>query len=405
MSDEIVKLSPWKLSEDGERLIYTETSEIYKAYEDLFAKIFPGISLDPSTPQGQLIAALTESDTNTLDLIEKMANLTIFGGSGDNLDKWAFNLYRVIRKMGTPSTVTVTIYGTPNVYIPKGFTVSDGELNYLTEKDYQIGLNGEVDVLAVCSKISEKVSLAYTVDQIVTQQPGVNRCTNKSPSTDPVLIESDSSLYQRCLNFGAISRNATLNSLLSEIAQLEGVKKVNGYENYSKSQETFKGTLFEPHSFGIVVLGGSDEMIAEAIQRLKPPGPTMMGTTDVKIPVDYEVNIEDKEYNETYRFYRPTPLALQFKISIKLFNNSPANFDEIIKKALLSYVDVIPIGHYVNAAVASSYILKYIDNMVIIESLELGIKSQSLGKDDIELTFLQMATVALEDITVSAVEE
>lgn len=385
--------SPWALSDDGKRIILKPTSEIYAQYETLFSEIFPGLNLDPSTPQGQIISGLTESDTRTLQLIEGLVNVTMFGGSNEYLDKWAFNFFRVLRKQGSPSTVTVTVYGTPKVVILKGFTVSDGELKYKTDQDYEIPASGEVDVLAICTEISEKVSLANKVNMIVTPQVGISRCLNKAPSTSPVLIESDSSLYQRALRFGSISANATLDSILAEIAQLEGVIKVSGHENYEVTQKTFKGTVFERNSFGVVVLGGDDAEIAKVIQRLKPPGPTMMGDQSVTIPVPYEEYKDIREYNVTYKFYRPTSLSVKFSVTCKLLNNSPLNYKEIVTKAIQDYIQESLIGGVLNIAELTYKIVDYSDNRFLIEDVQFAKKSEPLADDDIDLQFLELAVI------------
>lgn len=385
--------SPWSLSDDGRRIILKPTSEIYAQYETLFSEIFPGLNLDPSTPQGQIISGLTESDTRTLQLIEDLVNVTMFGGSNEYLDKWSFNFFRVLRKQGSPSTVTVTVYGTPKVVILKGFTVSDGELKYKTDRDYEIPASGEVDVLAICTEISEKVSLTNKVNLIVTPQVGISRCLNKAPSTSPVLIESDSSLYQRALRFGSISSNATLNSILAEIAQLEGVIKVSGHENYEVSQKTFKGTIFERNSFGVVVLGGDDTEIAKVIQKLKPPGPTMMGNQSVTIPVPYENYKDNKEYNVTYKFYRPTSLAIKFSVTCKLLNNSPLNYKDIVTNAIKDYIQESLIGGVLNIAELTYKIVDYSENRFLIEDVQFAKKSEPLADTDIDLQFLELAVI------------
>lgn len=387
------KYSPWTLSEDGKRIILKPTSEIYAQYENLFTEVFPGLNLDPSTPQGQIIAGLTESDTRTLKLIEGLVNVTMFGGSGEYLDKWAFNFFRVLRKEGSPSTVTVTVYGSPRVVILKGFTVSDGELKYKTDKDYEIPLSGEVDVLAICTEISEKVSLTNKVNMIVTPQVGISRCLNKAPSTSPVLIESDSSLYHRALRLGSISANATLNSILAEIAQLDGVIKVSGHENSEIAKKDFKGVEFDRNSFGVVVLGGNDIEIAKIIQKLKPPGPTMMGDQSVTIPVPYKNYEDNKAYNVTYKFYRPTSLPIKFSVTCKLLNNSPLNYKEIVTNAIRDYVQESLIGGLLNIAELTYKIVDYSENKFLIEDVKFAKKSEGLSDRDIDLNFLELAVI------------
>lgn len=284
--------------------------------------------------------------------------------------------------------------------MPKGFTVSDGNTNYELKQDVEIPSNGEIQVTFICTEITENVSLANTVNQIVTPVIGVNRVDNLSPSTEAIATESDSSLFARCLDYGSLSANATLDSLLAEISQIDDVLKINGYENTKSSSKLFKGITFEPHSFGLVILGGSDENIAETMQRLKPPGPTMMGDVEVSIPVN---NLQgyNKDYNVTYRFYRPTDVALKFSVSIKLFNSTPANYQNLVKEAIVRFVNQAKIGSIINLNDCINSIFDYCGDIFIIEQVQLGKKSESLGSDDIDLDFVEMATIGLSDITVT----
>lgn len=394
-------VTPWELSSDQSTLILKTTSDILTNYQNLFVEIFGSdLNLDPSTPQGQLMTGLVESDVNTLNLIQDLANMIMFGGSGEYLDKWAFNLFRAIRKQGTPSSVNVTIYGNPRVVVPSGFTVSDGNLNYKIDSDIEIPSSGEIQATFVCTEITEDVSLANTVNQIVTPVIGVNRVDNLSPSTEAIATESDSSLFQRCLDYGSLSANATLDSLLSEISQLDDVLKINGYENTKSSQFLFKGINFEPHSFGLVILGGDNEDIAKSMQRLKPPGPTMMGDVEVSIPVN---NLQgyNKEYNATYRFYRPTNVPLKFSVSIKLFNTSPANYQDLVKTAISNFINDCKIGSIININDCIDYVFEYCGNIFMIEQMQFAKKSESFQSTDINLQFVEMATIELDDISVT----
>lgn len=394
-------VTPWELSEDKTELKLKTTEDILVSYKELFTKIFGNdLNLEPSTPQGQIITALVESDVNTLNLIQNLANAIMFGGSGIYLDKWAFNLFRAIRKTGTPSSVNVTIYGNPRVIVPSGFTVSDGNLNYKIDNDLEIPSSGEISATFICTEISDSVSLINTINQIVTPVIGVNRVNNLSPSTEAIPTESDSSLFKRCISYGSLSSNATLDSLLSEISQINNVLKVNGYENSLSQSVTFKGTLFERHSFGLVILGGDNEEIAKTIQRLKPPGPTMMGDVEVEIPVD-NLQAYNKEYNVTYRFYRPTNVPLQFSASVKLFNYTPANYQELLKKAIMKFIEESKIGSIINVNDIVNYVFNYCGPIFLIEQLELSKKSEVLSQSDIDLQFLEMAVVEIDDIIVT----
>ena len=157
----------WSLNDSGE-LEFSYKDDILAEYQSLFKTIFGDINTDPSTPQGQIITSLTQIDLATISYLENLANAFFFGGSGDFLDNWAWNLYRVTRKNGTPSSVIVKITGRPNTDIPNDFTISDGSENYVIEAPTRIGENGEILAKFNNININDFVAKANTITQIVT---------------------------------------------------------------------------------------------------------------------------------------------------------------------------------------------------------------------------------------------
>src|SRR5574344_895459 len=120
----------YKWNEEIQRMEFAYKDDILAEYNDLFARLFPNINLDPSTPQGQIITANVQQDLATISFCENIINSFFLGGTGQNLDLWAWNVFRVVRKKGIPSLVNVTITGVPNTDIPVDFLVTDGIYEY-----------------------------------------------------------------------------------------------------------------------------------------------------------------------------------------------------------------------------------------------------------------------------------
>lgn len=393
-------LSPWALSEDRVTLIYRPTSEIRSKYEAVFQAAFPKISTQPSTPQGQIITALTEQDTNDLALIGDMANSFFFGGSGQWLDDWAYMLFGLTRKTAIPSTVALDVEGSNGAVISGGFIVSDGSLNYRFDGSYTIPQNGKGQITCICTEVTDKESIAGSVTKIVTPLQGIFRVSNPNNSTPAIKEESDSDFRNRCLKFGTSFKNTSIYAVASEVANVEGVKKINAWDNVSDKQQTFEGTQFDPHSFGIVALGGSDQDIASAIQESKPPCTGMVGTSSVSLPNQNPKYAQNPKYNKNYKFFRPTNVPLKFEVTVSLYTNSPQNYQDIVKNALSWYVDQIEIGGSISLSEASCAILTYANGGFGVKSLKFGKKSGSTGVDQIDLKFVELATIGLSDISV-----
>lgn len=401
-ANEDLFLSAWQLSPDKQSLIFKPTADVLEKYREVFKAIFAGISVDPTTPQGQIITALTEQDTNDLDLIADMANSFFMGGNGAWLDDWAFMMFRLTRKDGTPSSVIVDVEGSPRSVIEEGFLVSDGNLDYEFHGRYSIPDNGKGQITCICTKITEEQSKAGEVVNIVTPLQGIYRVSNPNNSTPAILVESDSDFVKRCLKYGTAYRNTSIYSIASEVANVKGAIKVNAWDNASKSEVTFKGTQFDPNSFAVVVLGGDNEDIAKAIQNTKPPCTAIMGDVSVSLPNENPKYAENEEYNKTYKFFRPVNVPIKFSVSLKLDSRSPHNYKEIVQQALTWYISQITIGGDINLSEASCAVLGYSKGDFSIKSIQMAKKEEALSTDPIDLGFKELATISLDDIVVVA---
>lgn len=381
----------WKFNKDKSGLEFAYTDEIQAEYVTLFKQIFKDINTEPSTPAGQLITYLTELDTRAITTQQDILNYFFLGGSGKMLDLWAYNQYRIKRKKGLNGSVSIDISGVPFTKIPKGFKVSDGENVYILENDTQIMYDGKVSAQFIAETPNETISLSNKVTQIVTSIVGVERVTNPAPSVAGILTENDSALYLRCQQYGSIFKNSSFASILANVSQVKGVTKIGGYENVSDNQETFLGFVLKPHSFVIVVQGGDDKEIAQTIAQCKPPGSAMNGNTEI------ELLVNDKKI--TYAFQRPKLVKLKIDVSCDLNLNSPNTYADLVKDAILNYINTIGIGDFISQPALSQ--------SIVSEANGFGIKDVKLGKKDsgtsyspIQLNLDELATIELTDINV-----
>lgn len=383
----------WSLNDSGE-LEFSYKDDILAEYQSLFKTIFGDINTDPSTPQGQIITSLTQIDLATISYLENLANAFFFGGSGDFLDKWAWNLYRVVRKNGTPSSVIITITGEPSTDIPADFTISDGSENYIIETPTRIGENGEVIAKFNNININDFVAKANTITQIVTNIDGVERVNNDSNAIPAILRETDAELFNRCLYFGSTATNASFRSILANVAQVKGVNRLAGAENVLNTAQTINGVELTPHSICIVVDGGENEAIAKAIQQSKATGCDMVG--DIEIPL----YIDKQKY--IYRFYRPKPVGLQAQVTISEANTAyiRSDFEKITKEALANFINHLDIAKTITQPLLSNALIKIVGSDFNIDDLQFSKKGESLGYSPINLKLNEVAIISLDDIEV-----
>lgn len=383
----------WIFNKDKSGLQFKETSEILGSYQTLFKRLFSDINLEPSTAVGQIITYLTEQDTATIQGVQDIVNYFFLGGSGQMLDIWAYNQYRLTRKKEIKGNVLIDIIGVPNTTIPSGFIVSNGELQFETYNTNTIGADGRVQVQCLQVEVSEKIAVQNTITQIITKINGVDSVNNPSSSIAGILKESDTKFYNRALKYGSIFKNSSFLSILANIANISGVDKIGGYENLTKNEVLYKGVKMKPHSICICVLGGTDLEIATTLSYCKTPGTAMVG--DVVVPVEVDGKIID------YSFYRPTLKALRFEVVCNIFTNSPTSYQEIIKQAIKDYINNLDIGEEITQPRAS----KACESVAIgfvVDSVKIGLKGEVAGWDTIELNLNEMASISDADISVTS---
>ena len=383
----------WSLNDSGE-LEFSYKDDILAEYQSLFKTIFGDINTDPSTPQGQIITSLTQIDLATISYLENLANAFFFGGSGDFLDKWAWNLYRVTRKQGTPSSVIIKITGRPTTDIPNDFTISDGSENYIIEAPTRIGENGEVIAKFNNIAINDFVAKANTITQIVTNIDGVERVNNENNATQAIFRETDAELFNRCLYFGSTATNSSFRSILANVAQVKGVNRIAGAENVANQNKIINGVELTPHSICIVVDGGEAQEIAEAIQKSRATGCDMVG--DIEIPL----YIDKQKY--IYRFYRPKTVAIKAKVTVSQANSGliRADFEKITKEALANFINHLDIAKTITQPLLSNALIKIVGSDFNIDDLQFSKKGENLAYLPINLKLNEIATISLDDIEV-----
>ena len=381
----------YKLNEQTQRMEFSYKDEILESYNQLFSNLFPNINLDPSTPQGQIITSLVQQDLSTVSFCENMLNSFFLGGTGQYLDLWAWNVFRVVRKKGTPALVNITITGVPNTPISQGYLITDGIYEYKLREDVVIGLNGSISAPFECTEINTFIASPNTINTFVSVVIGVETITNPNQSIPAILPETDSELFLRCLTFGATATNSSFRSILANVAQTKGVLKLTGAENKTNEIKVFKGVTLTEHSICVCVLGASDEDIANAIFNSEAPGCSMIG--DVEVPI----LLEGTTY--TYKFYRPIEIPIKVKVEVSIDLNSPTNWETVVKDNVVAFVDGANIADLITQPNLSKHLFRNVTGFDIVD-VKMSKLSDVLGYDSIALKLNEMIVITRADIEV-----
>lgn len=372
-------------------------AEVRDAYVKMMMECYPQLdpsALEPGTPDGALVDNLTSIRLAHIDDILHKINISRGTATGIDLDAFLLTSYGLRRKPRTNGTASITIYGDPGFIIPAGFEIVGKDTNpFRLLRDTRILPSGQVTTDFVETQFSTKQYLANTLTNIINTLNEVHRVTQPAVSTPGKPQETDYDFKLRAYLWGSLSNNSSFKSIMAWVSNLPGVTKCNGYENKTNKTTTYQGTQFTPHSVGIVVLGGLDFDIATAISKSKPPGVPLVG--DVEVPLV----IETKELK--YNFYRPTTVPLKFSIKVKLSHGYPNNYEKIIKEALVTHIDSLPINQTIEYTQVVCVLNTLTSNFIYTEVKMAKKTAPLLSTDNIDLDFTQMGSLDPDDITIA----
>lgn len=380
----------WIKTDNG--LEIKDTSTILEQVQNVFLTAFPNLNIDPSTPQGQIITAITEMFTQAQQDIVEFANIFVNGGTGIWLDAYCKTYYGITRKQASKGSVTALISGTNGTIIPVGFTAKSGNYEYSTISEYIIESDGNC-YAELFAKDSGNFSIdAGTLTTIITPAAGVERITNPYESTLGADTETDNELILRAMNSLTYRATAIFDGLLAQIEQLSGVQKVAGYENYTKNSVEYKGITIEPNSIAVVVKGGDLNAIGKVILENKTVGAFVQGDIDISM---YE-EISRQIY--TMRIYRPAPKQLKAELKVVTNNLTTQDYAAQLQEQIINIIN----NYKINDEIIPFQIASKISLLnVQIADFKMGLVSATATYNPIALNFTDEAVITADNITVS----
>lgn len=325
--------------------------EYFEEEKALYQEIDPEWNLDPSTPDGLKLAHDSEIFAALDQLIKQAYDARDPDkATGKDLDVLR-KLTGATRSLGTASSATLTLSGVAGTFIPAGSKAktSDG-IEFETDDNVTLSGNGVSTVSAHCTELGAIAVGANRITEIVTVVGGWQKVSNPAPASIGSNTDSDSVFRIKSARSVAKVGVAQRDSIYGEIYDVAGVRKVMIYENkmnsgdYDKMHNPYS---LPPHSIAIVVDGGSDADVAQAIFRKLNPGCTLYAAG---------TKVERIVYSEVYRnsfdiitFSRPTPVAVNIEIKIADPKNACSSLEDlqqVIRTSILDYAngELLPDG-------------------------------------------------------------
>lgn len=288
-----------------------------------------GIDLDPKSPQGQFIDNLAYTFSQSDDsLVSAAGAINIFRAFESQLEGLA-SLLGIPKNTAESTIVSTDLGGTPGKIIPAGSRArSDAGDAYELDEETQLSVGGTATASMSAVETGPIELLAGELTAIIDVVPGWETVTNPADGVTGRDVEADSSYRQRY--FTELFRNAlsVLESIISKVSEADNVSEVIGAENDTDSPIVIQNITIDPHSVAIVVEGGLDQDIADAIRLRKTGGTGTTGTTTVSDLPNADIN-----------FFRPDYIDIEVTISTTPGATFPANGVQLLKERTLAYIN------------------------------------------------------------------
>lgn len=322
-------------------------NEYFLDERQLYLDIDPNWNLDPSTPDGLKIASDAEVFANLDEAIRQAYNSKDPNKSrGLELDVICA-LTGTERNPGTPSTVALTISGTPGTVIVAGRLVEStvNGSQWAIDSDLTIGGGGTVAATATCTENGATQANVGDITKIVDTVGGWQSVTNSVVATPGTPPQTDAQLrLERALSVGRPGNNQ-IDSMLGEVFSVDGVRRARVYENYEATPD---GNGQPGHSIAPIVDGGTDSGVAEAIYTKKNPGVSLyQAGTPVSVSVTSPLY---PQQITTIKFSRPSYVDILMVIDVVDDGTLPADAEDQIKAAIIEYTNgvLVPAGYGFN---------------------------------------------------------
>ena len=289
------------------------------------------LNVAPETPQGQLIGelglVLTEVEELALHVAAGLNRDTI---EGRQITDWG-TLLGLPLIPGQRSTVVARLSGDPGVAIPVGSRMQTIEgATFVTDVQTRIESGGTVDVLARAQQFGLVGAPANTLTRIIDARAGWRGVTNPAAAILGRDVETSARYKHRYGQVVATNARDALESVRARVLQVDGVTDALVRDNTTAGAVTIQNIAIEAGAILVIVQGGADADIAEAIALTKPAGAPTSG--------DETVNWGHPEgFNVPIKFRRVTEIPLIVTVTLVIGQNFPADGLATMRRNLIQW--------------------------------------------------------------------
>lgn len=327
-----------------------------------------GLSLDLSTPQGQLATSIAAQINDKNNQIIYLFNQFDPQYAANIFQDALGEIYFQKRKPGTTTKVEVVVNGLPGTVIPSGTLAKDEAGNiYSCFLDITIQGNSIGNGLFENITVGRIPCAANTLNIIYQSIVGWDTINNPADGILGNDIETRAEFEYRRNASVALNAQGTLNAIKAVVYAIEGILDVYVIDNPSSTNLVIGSITLLPYSFYVCAYaqtwtGILQTKVANAILSRKNPGVQYNGNTTVTVyndNVPYDV-----------KFQIAAPINIYFTINITNDPRLPNNIAQLVQNAIFNAFD----EHIGALITGSSYygIILTVSPLIQIQSVFVG---------------------------------
>ena len=229
----------------------------------------PDIYLGADSQDGQFAATIAQAFYDMASAgAQTYASFSPATAQGVGLSR-VVKINGLSREIPTNSTVQLVIVGTTGTTLTNAIAIDTLQQKWSIPSPTVIPISGTITVTAVAVNQGAINALADTITGIFTPTNGWQTVNNPSAATAGAPVEGDATLRVRQANSTSLPAQTVFDATLAAVGNVAGVQNSYGYENPTGSADA---NGLPAHSIAIVVVGGDENAIADAIQVKKTPG-------------------------------------------------------------------------------------------------------------------------------------
>nr|DAN14529.1 MAG TPA: Baseplate wedge protein [Caudoviricetes sp.] len=220
------------------------------------------------------------------------------------------------------------------------------------------------------------LTLAGTLIEVETTVEGLDSVYNRYDLRTGREEETDTELRQRYLESLIVAGVGTLDSIVAAVKRVDGVSEATGIEN---DTEEMNAANIPAKSFKIVVVGGQNDKVAQAIWDTKPAGIRSFGAI---FGTAYDIGgLAHNVY-----FSRPTPKYVFVKVTYSIYDEEvlstpEENVNAAIIKGINDYGKTLRVGFDIIPNRIYGHIYENISG-IIIDEIKVAVSDSQTKKPE-----------------------